>query len=275
MQPPATIELVSLDFDGTILSYDVPDGVLHPEIIALLNEIEPHGVRWCANSGRDFPDQREVVERSRMRGLKHLPVAYICREATVHLRDGQNHRPLEPWNELAHRRLRECHAVVRERLGAQIDKIRDDYDPLLCVVDELATAFLVRDHQVAARSLFRELEQALSGLDDVLLSLNGGWVAVNHRDLGKGNALKEFARHAGVKRERILAIGDHHNDLTMLTGEAAGFVGCPGDAITEVQETVTRAGGRVAQLPGPLGTAEIIRALTRPLPGDRHFIAAS
>lgn len=264
MIEPNAIRLVSLDFDGTILSYDDPAGVIHHDVIPVLNEMADRGIRWVANSGRELADQRDVVERSRRRGLTNLPVAYICTETTVHVVRGRSCEPLQPWNRIAHEQLLAFHARVQDQLGDMLDDIKRIYQPDMYLVGEHYTAFLLRDHQLAEHRLFPEIERRLAGLDKVLMSRNGGWVAVNHADLGKGNALRAYAEHAGYQAGEILAIGDHHNDLPKLETGVARHVGCPGDAIPEVKAAVLAAGGMVATLPGPAGTAQIIRERTVP-----------
>jgi hydroxymethylpyrimidine pyrophosphatase-like HAD family hydrolase len=261
MSEPNSIRLVSLDFDGTILSYEDPAGVIHHDIIPVLNELADRDVRWVANSGRELADQREVVERSRRRGLTNLPVAYICTETTVHVMRGRACLPLEPWNSMAREQLIAFHHRVQRQLGDLLDDIKRDYQPEMFLVGEHYTAFLIRDHHAAEHRLFPAIEQKLAGLDKVLMSRNAGWVAVNHADLGKGNALRAYAEHAGYTSAEILAIGDHHNDLSKLETGVAAHVGCPGDAIPEVKAAVLAAGGMVATLPGPAGTAQIIRQL--------------
>jgi hydroxymethylpyrimidine pyrophosphatase-like HAD family hydrolase len=82
---------------------------------------------------------------------------------------------------------------------------------------------------------------------------------VTHADFGKGRVLATAVADLGVPRERILAIGDQPNDLDMLDGRVAGYVGCPGDADDAVLATVRRAGGWVADQPGTTGTAHLIR----------------
>jgi hydroxymethylpyrimidine pyrophosphatase-like HAD family hydrolase len=256
-----TIRLISLDFDGTILSYDDPAGVIHHDVIPVLNELADLGVCWVANSGRELADQRAVVDRSRRRGLTSLPVAYICTETTVHVIRGRECEPLQPWNRMAYEQLLEFHGRVQRQLGEKLQEIKRLYAPEMFLVGETYTAFLLRDHAAAEHQLFPEIERALDGVDDVLMSRNGGWVAVNHADLGKGNALRAYAEYAGYRTGEILAIGDHHNDLSKLETSVAGHVGCPGDAIPEVKAAVLAAGGTVATLPGPAGTAQIMRQL--------------
>lgn len=260
--PANPVRLISLDFDGTILSYDHPEGVFHPGIIEILNQLDGSGIQWVANSGRDMPDQVAVINRSVERGLRHLPAALVCMETLVFVRKGTSYEPLEDWNQQAHQRMKTCHARVHARLREKLDYINGKYNPKLSAIGEWFTAFLLHDKDGGAPlSLHQDLERFLDGFDDVMLSRNGGWVAVNHRELGKGNALLAYARHAGISSASILAVGDHHNDLPMLLPEVAGYLGCPGDAIPEVRQAIRNAGGIIAKNPGPVGTAEIIQSL--------------
>lgn len=259
----ADIRLISLDFDGTILVYDDPAGVFHPEVIKLLNLLERKGIRWCANSGRDFKDQMDVLNRSRERGLTHMPEALICSESVVFVKDGDGYASLEPWNSKAHADLRDCHARVQGRLDGQLGYIQKTYQPISTMIGDLFTAFFIHDKDGLPIKLFRDLQRFLDGLDGVMLTRNGGWVAVMHDQLGKGQALKAYAQHIGLSTRHILAVGDQYNDLPMLILEVASHVGCPGDAIPEVRQAVLKAGGHVADLKGPLGTIEVIKSRVR------------
>jgi hydroxymethylpyrimidine pyrophosphatase-like HAD family hydrolase len=256
-----TIRLVSLDFDGTILTYDDPAGVFHPEAIAALNRLEGLGVRWCANSGRDLPDQLGVLERSLAAGLTHHPVALICSESLVYLREGNGYRDLDPWNKSAHASLRSCHVRVQRSIAHRLDHIQRTYTPISTLLGDLYTAFFVHDRDGQPERLHREMEQWVAELEGVMLTRNGGWVAAMPSELGKGNALAAYADSCGLTPDAILAVGDHFNDLTMLSGEAARHVGCPADAIPEVRQAVRRANGIVAKESGPLGTVEVISTL--------------
>jgi HAD superfamily hydrolase (TIGR01484 family) len=255
------VRLISLDFDGTILVYDDPAGVFHPEVIHTLNGLEANGIRWCANSGRDLKDQLGVLERSRARGLTHLPDALICSESLVFVREDDAYVPLEPWNAKAHDDLRTCHALVQEKLDGKLEHIQKTYQPISTMIGDLFTAFFVHDRDAQPLRLFRDLEKYLTGLEGVFLTRNGGWVAVMHEALGKGHALKAYARHIGLPSEHILAIGDQYNDLPMLILDVARHVGCPGDAIPEVRQAVRKAGGVIGDHPGPLGTIQVIKTI--------------
>lgn len=263
MEHPATsreVRLISLDFDGTILVYDDPEGVFHPEVITFLNSLEELGVRWCANSGRDRADQLAVIERSRERGLTFMPDALICSESMVYVKAGSDYTSLEPWNSSAHACLRACHREVQARLSDHLDYIQKVYQPISTLIGEHFTAFFVRDHDQLPQRLLKDIGRFTAGVADMMLTRNGGWVSLMHTSLGKGNALKEYARHIDLKPDHILAVGDQYNDLPMLRTDVAKHLGCPGNAIPEVIQTVSMAGGHVARAHGPLGTIEVMRA---------------
>ena len=68
------------------------------------------------------------------------------------------------------------------------------------------------------------------------------YLDVTHTDANKGEALKSFARHAGVAIAEVAAIGDMSNDLAML--DIAGFsiaMGNAPDAVKANVDAVTSA----------------------------------
>lgn len=256
----ARIRLVCLDFDGTIMVYDdPPSGHFHPEVIALLNELEGRGVRWCTNSGRDLQDQGRVIEHAVAQGLTHKPIALICSESMVYLRSNGSFHPLEPWNSMVQKDLVHFHRRVQERLQPLMPALQRSYGMLPSYIGEHYTAFAIPDKDGLPQRFHLEIGEILSDIPKTMVTRNGGWVAILTEDLGKGNALRQFAAAGGYLPEDILAVGDHFNDLNMLDGKAAKHVGCPSNAIPEVIATVRLAGGYVARGQGPQGTMEVIR----------------
>lgn len=253
------IQLVCLDFDGTVMVYDGEPGYFHPEVIKILNSLEDKGIRWCSNSGRDRSDQLRVLEACAERGLRHWPDALVCSESMVYLRDGAAYRPLEPWNSEAFRWLEDLHEHVQARLEPVKTALEARYQPKLVYIGEAFTAYMLEDVEGRPAQFAAELEALLSGIPNWMMTRNGGWVAVLHEKLGKGNALSAYARHRGIEASRILAVGDQFNDLNMLDGAVAAWVGCPANAIPEVQSVVRSKEGFVARRDAPEGTLDVLR----------------
>ncbi len=80
-----------------------------------------------------------------------------------------------------------------------------------------------------------------------------------HADYDKGVALSELGRLIGVPAESIFAVGDHHNDIPMLTGVHARHVACPANAIDAVKKVVAGANGYVANAGYSEGVIEALR----------------
>ncbi len=255
------IRCIVLDFDGTILDYGDPPVFFDAAVVEILNDLPGRDILWCANSGRDFEDQQRVLARSVEMGLRHLPDALICSESMIFLRDDDDSFvPLEPWNSSVTDALLSFHRDVQKELEPFLGLIRETYRPDPIVWHELGTAFLIDDGDRKPRKLFHDLLNYLAPLPDAMVTMNGGWVAVHMHQLGKGNALAEYARARGFTADQLLAVGDHLNDLNMLNGRPARHVGCPGDAVPEVRQAVRKAGGIVGSLPGPTGTVDVLRS---------------
>lgn len=252
------LSLVCLDFDGTVVVYDEEPGFFHPAAIKEINGLAERGVAWCTNSGRGSESQLQILELSRLRGLQHMPDALLCSESLIYRRRNGSYVPCEPWNTLARRRLASFHrkvqAVIRPRMAEWSQRYAPD-----AYVGEGYTSFSVLDDNDRPRLFLAELEAAVRDVPRAMVTRNGGWLVVLPDDLGKGNVLRGYLKARGTTPEAALAVGDHFNDISMLDGTAARYVGCPANAIADVVRTVTGAGGYVARAAGAEGTVEIIQ----------------
>ncbi len=64
-----------------------------------------------------------------------------------------------------------------------------------------------------------------------------------------------------IPSDRVIAIGDGINDITMLNGAVTKFVGCPANASPEVIQAVRNAGGIVSDAHEAAGALDIIQAI--------------
>jgi hypothetical protein len=76
----------------------------------------------------------------------------------------------------------------------------------------------------------------------------------------KGISLMALARRLGVTHEEVLAVGNGHNDISMLDGVAARMVGCPSNSEPDVMEVVSRAGGHISESRALAGVVDVIDA---------------
>jgi len=65
-------------------------------------------------------------------------------------------------------------------------------------------------------------------------------VEINHKDATKGKALLVLAEHLGVPVERVFAMGDSDNDLSMIAAAGMGIaMGNAKPAVKEIANAVT------------------------------------
>ncbi len=261
-----TIQAVCLDFDGTILAYETGRGVIPPDVIGLLNELGARGIEWWSNSGRIVRDQMSIVSEARRAGLRHPPTALMCGRSLLFERIDGAYHPVAEWNDAICEMLPVLHQQVQAALSPQlVESWTDRFHPEKIDFSECGTAFLVPNENEVPDALRTELAAALAEVSDAYVNVNGGWVFVQHRSLGKASVLHTYLERRRWKGEGVLAIGDNHNDLDMLDGRVTPWVGCPADAVLPVREAVAGIGGHVATRSGVAGTLEVIR----------HFICGS
>lgn len=91
--------------------------------------------------------------------------------------------------------------------------------------EEVFKILVVDDNLEVLEKIKKELNE-IEGIDAYKSASN--LLDVMKDGVTKGNALRELAEILGIKREEIIAIGDNHNDLSML--EYAGFAIAMGNA---------------------------------------------
>ncbi len=255
------VRLICLDFDGTAVDYDGEKAFFHPLVAQELNRLGALGVEWCTNSGRSREDQESILRMSRSKGLGYMPSAILCSEAFIFDRIGDNqYAAREPWNSETLRTLVDFHGRVQGALQDRLESWQRQYAVEIRLGPSY-TVFCVPGEEQQVTEFYTELSKAVSTVHDSIITRNGGWVVVLPTSMGKGNILNRYRQERGFRREEVLAVGDHLNDISMLDGNAAAWVACPADAKGPVLDTVRAARGFVAAKPGPLGTAEILKGI--------------
>jgi HAD superfamily hydrolase (TIGR01484 family) len=250
------IQLLSTDFDGTIINHDAKPSVV-PEMIAALRDLRAAGVKWAVNTGRTLGHMDDGLKREF--ALPIQPDYAIVEERDIyHREDDGAWKPFGDWNErgvrahdelyhIAGPLLAEVLAFLERFQGVQtlFDKGRfigaitasnDDMDRLCHFLDEIRTRLAIFNYQ-----------------------RNTIYIRFCHEAYSKGTALGELARMLGIPHDAIFAAGDHHNDIPMLDGSFAKWVACPSNSCEEVRLTVRTAGGYLAKGAASAGVVEALQ----------------
>jgi hydroxymethylpyrimidine pyrophosphatase-like HAD family hydrolase len=103
------------------------------------------------------------------------------------------------------------------------------------------------------------MQQFIAGMPDAQISGNQEWTFILHESFSKAKVLKKCADLLRMPADRIIAVGDGINDISMLSGSVAKFVGCPANASPEVIRAVRNAGGIVSTAHEAAGTISVIQ----------------
>lgn len=259
------VKLLSTDFDGTLIdpspnnlvSSFPPKERCAPLLSTELKEIVQQGGLWVINTGRPL----DLL----LLGLEHFnapvkPHYLITHERHIyHYHESGDAEALGDWN----RRCDEEHELLFKTAGGFFERVHQ----LIAEYGEDAT-FLETTSGIPDELLVAD-EVLLDELSIRILELPGRpeefcfqrshiHLHFCHGSYNKGSSLSELSRFLSIKPEYILAIGDYHNDIAMLTGEVATMVACPSNAHDVVKKTVKKAGGHVSPHPSSRGTAEAI-----------------
>lgn len=265
----APVLLISTDFDGTLVEHGSP-APFSPLLVEILADLRGRGVLWAINTGRTLP---WLVDGLQTLSLPVCPDFAITTEREIHqlAPDGKNWCDLGDWNAICARR----HLELFERAAPWLTQIVDFVER-----ETRAELRFARHSDPRSGNLTRDPRE-LSGLvatseaemdavvafvdgfrgqvPDFSYQRNSIYLSFCHAAYDKGTTLAELGRQTGVPRESIFAIGDHQNDISMLTGVHAGHVACPGNSIETVKSTVRAAGGYVAEAGYSAGVIEALR----------------
>jgi Cof subfamily protein (haloacid dehalogenase superfamily) len=251
-----SVRLIALDIDGTLLDsrWQLPEA--NRTAIAAATQ---RGIEVALVPGRRYDFALPIAQQV------GAPLTMIVSNgAVIRTHDGETHVRHLLARETAGRVLeltrvwRSCAGVVFDRRRENqimLETINED-DPIraayytrnrefLGFADPLESCLTEDPLQVMLSgnvAQMREAEAALRGADfaeefavatTVYESRNFAMIDVINPVCSKGASLAEWATLRGVAREEVLAIGDNHNDLEMLT-----FAGIPvvmGNSVAELK----------------------------------------
>ncbi len=255
---PPILRLIVTDLDGTLIG-NANEFALYDEFQKQLDHMRArHGAVWVVCTGRTLRSFRHFIEPMQTMGV--APEYAIIRHAYVYRHTRLGYRPHLTWNFWIlmhllisrlhiHSAINEWHALItgmtrhvttiyrkRNRLCLRFDREEDA---------EAATEILTeKAREFRHLRVFRYLRE----------------VDIRMVPFTKGLAVYDLASRLGIPREEILAIGNGHNDISMLDGRIAKFTGCPGNAESAVMEIVHASGGHIAREHCLGGVVQILNA---------------
>lgn len=235
------MRLMATDLDGTLLNSQKEISAGNLEAICLAAE---RGVQLCLATGRTFPGvvsyAREIFEAT---GVE--PYMILGSGATV-FRYGGDEPLYRRW--LDYGDYRELTGMARAAgIGAPLVSHREDciltHDPLVSLAlmkDSLNGRMPVRycaEEEITPADRFVKMQftAAEEEIDDAYGRIPERYfeaytmtrtaplcIEIIHRDASKGAALSFLAESLGIGREDVLAIGDHNNDVSMVSYAGMG-----------------------------------------------------
>ncbi len=251
---PSKIQLLSTDFDGTLVSH-ANDPVFNRDCMDLIRELQAGGAIWAINTGRSVSLLEEGLEDF---AFPVLPDFILTSERDVFRPTVRGWEPYGDWNA----RCAEAHAELYQSASAVLAEVVDfvSRQTKARVVYEADTpAGLIATNEAEMDRLAQFIDRAKANDPKFHYQRNTVYLRFCHADYHKGAALEELSRLTEIPRAAIFAAGDHHNDISMLDGRYAAFPSCPANAIAEVKDSVRRADGWVAEKEFGAGVHEALR----------------
>jgi len=248
------IKLISTDFDGTLFS-EFENPPIPRALLELIAELQAGGARWIINTGREMSSLMETLARA---GITLEPDYLVLVEREIHLHQQSQYVGLEEWNAACTRVHADLFAKVQPNLPGIIKQINERFHASI-YEDAYSPLCLVARDNDQMDGIHSVLDEFCRSFPDLTVVRNDVYARFSHRAFNKGSALGEIARRLGIAKHSVFTIGDHLNDLPMLSAEYAAFIAAPANAVPIVKQTVRAAGGYVSVRPHGNGVADAIK----------------
>jgi len=191
-------------------------------------------------------------------GIKIEPDYLVLVEREIYTHQESVYVSLEEWNSDCARAHAELFARVREDVPRLIDWVNERYHARM-YEDSYSPFCLIAATSDEADVIHEFLKEYALSIENLTVVRNDIYARFSHSSYNKGTALAELTRRLGFRKEQVFAVGDHLNDLPMLSRRFAHWIAAPANAIEPVKDWVHQEGGYVSKLPQGWGVAEAIK----------------
>ncbi len=249
------IALISTDFDGTLVDHESATP-FPPQLGTFLTRYQAQGGRWVINTGRTLWHAVEGVE---IFLGDAQPDYIIANEREIYRWEPGSESWLDvlPWNSTcfqAHNKLfrdAEPHLQTVQQWLRQETRAQP-------VMENGVLHGVIAESESEMDRIVAHLATYEMACPELSHQRNLIYLRLCHRNYSKGTALAHLAGLLRISAAEVFAVGDHENDLSMLTGGPAGQVACPSNAIEAVKTLVRKADGKVAGARCGSGVLEIL-----------------
>lgn len=257
---PYQIQMLVTDLDGTLLG-PKPEFAHYNTFREMIDRLrQTPGFNWVICTGRSFRSFKLIFLPLRSFGIK--PDYIITSHAYIYQTKTWGYSPHLLWN--AHIRNLQWRLMLRMHMALpRMRKVLAKNVPFARVTsfDSFHVGFRFENDDTTARAM-DVLTNAARPYRFLQVFRHRNEVEVHMVPFTKGLSLQELARELAVAPDHILAIGDGHNDISMMTPEIARYCACPANAVPEIIEHVHAHGGHIAQAICLEGVLEIVQAFT-------------
>lgn len=248
------IKLISTDFDGTLFA-EFENPPIPKHLLELIGSLQGQGAKWVINTGREMSSLMESLARA---GISLQPDYLVLVEREIHSHHDSQYVGLHEWNSVCTRMHAELFALIGPALPPIVAWINERFQASIYEDAYSPLCLIARDNdQMDAMHAY--LEDFCRTVPNLTVVRNDVYARFSHQAFNKGSALGEIARRLGVGATEVFAVGDHLNDLSMLSKRYAGFLAAPANAIPVVKKTVQQAGGYVSLRAHGHGVADAIK----------------
>lgn len=255
-----SIKLLATDLDGTLIG-DSDGFVLYSEFRKRLHNLSRiYDTIWVVCTGRSLRSFEYVFAPLKTMGLS--PEYIITEHAYIYrrLRSGR-YRPHYLWNFMIRYHIWASQLYIKQAIDSWYRMINDTVRGVSTVYhrrNRLCLRFESEEEAAVVADILREKVKEFKYLRVFRFIQE---VDVRMVPFTKGLALEELANRLKIGKSMILTIGNGHNDISMLDGEAAKFTGCPANAETDVMSVVHECGGHISRDKMLAGVIDVIDAV--------------
>ena len=248
------IKLISTDFDGTIFAeFEMPP--IPDELVHLIADLQSQGVKWVINTGRELSSLLESLGRARI----HIQPDYlVVVEREIHQRQAGRFVEVAHWNQAC----AEAHRVLFSQVAPDVATLENWINVRFeaSVYEDMHSPLCV----IAANNgdmdeIHAYLDAYCKSVSNLSVVRNDVYARFSHSAYDKGTALAEVTRLLELNRSQVFAVGDHLNDLPMLSRHVATFIAAPSNAVESVTQQVKAEGGYLCRQSHGSGVLEALQ----------------